>query len=167
MTITANDTELTKRQRPRSLCTPGRRQPASRGARAGGGGGRGAAPTSHSNQPAGSPSSAPPSYASPFNLYPACVYPPWTSPGSRRDGAPPPAPPPGPQVGAAALPGGCYCSNSASDRCFYSSGSLSSSRRSCATDASAERSSSLSSLRRSSAAAAPTVRAYSSEHTVR
>ena len=49
----------------------------------------------------------------------------------------------------------------------YSCGSLSSSRRSCATDASAERSSSLSSLRRSSAAAAPTVRAYSSEHTVR
>ena len=52
---------------------------------------------------------------------------------------------------------------------IYSSDSLSSSRRSCATVASAERSSSPSTFRRSSAAAAPglTVRAYSSEHTVR
>ena len=52
---------------------------------------------------------------------------------------------------------------------IYSSDSLSSSRRSCATVASAERSSSATIARRSSAAAAPglTVRAYSSEHTVR
>ena len=81
MTITANDTELTKRQRPRSLCTPGRRQPASRGARAGGGGGGGqpqpptptSLPVVHPQRP-------------PLTPHPStCIRPVYTPPGRPLD----------------------------------------------------------------------------------